>query len=324
VNVVEKGAVGDNSTDNADLLQALVDAAEPGTVFYFPRGIYRLTKSLDFSGLSNFSLIGEVQTARGIYGATIIGAVNGPLIDIDYGTGAGTFRIYSLNVANDSRSGGTAIYTKNAVLASFERVSSGGASGIILENPFHTSIHNAVLGSIVSEYGPGGCLIVDGGIGTSIDSADFMGCDDALRAAGPFTLYGSRFEVNVNGIVLGSDATGQAAPAYNVYLAGITMEANDISINLRDCEGCGFAGISSQGSTNAPSGQSDMGVWVEGGFNNVFAAVGMGGTYSDTAMIVDEWASNVHFANSAGWNGFSNGGTSWRIDNATTTQHAGW
>src|SRR5262249_20626682 len=50
--VTSAGAVGDAQTDDTQALQALIDAAPNGAVFYFPKGWYRVTSSLDFSRLT--------------------------------------------------------------------------------------------------------------------------------------------------------------------------------------------------------------------------------------------------------------------------------
>src|SRR5262249_4531928 len=110
---------------------------------------------------------------------------------------------------------------------------------------------------------------------------------------------------------VGVDPSGNNSLLQNASFAGISMEACDTFINAADCINSSFEGIGTQGSTNAPSGQSQTGLVVGNSQNCTFSAIGMGGTYSNAAVLVSSTASNLLFDGSSAWNGL--GGMSWNI-----------
>src|SRR5262249_13246396 len=73
VDVTAHGVVGDNLTDNAAALQALVNSSPNGTIFYFPKGGYRFYSTVDFSRLTNFAIIGDAKSLGGNDGSSLIG-----------------------------------------------------------------------------------------------------------------------------------------------------------------------------------------------------------------------------------------------------------
>jgi hypothetical protein len=81
------------------------------------------------------------------------------------------------------------------------------------------------------------------------------------------------------------------------------MEANDIAINAKDCINSSFEAIGAQGSTNAPSGLSQVGLNVGACQGCTFSAIGMGGSYTNTAVVVSSASSNLLFDACSGSNG---------------------
>jgi hypothetical protein len=94
------------------------------------------------------------------------------------------------------------------------------------------------------------------------------------------------------------------------------MEANNTFVCAADCVNCSFEGIGAQGSTNAPCGQSQAGLFVGASQGCTFSGIEMGGSYSNAAILVTSAASNLLFDACSASNGL--GGSTWVVDpNAT-------
>jgi Bacterial Ig-like domain (group 3)/Pectate lyase superfamily protein/Domain of unknown function (DUF4214) len=312
LDVTKHGLVGDGVTDDTAALQALINSATPGTVFYFPQGVYKVSATIDFSRLSSFGLVGDVSSVGGSEaGSTIVGNFAGVLIKADYGSGSGVFQIHNLNLRS-SYSVGVTLYARNAFLSSMQNVEVTGNIGIELVNPAMFSMRSVQFnGSAFYSTNIG--LLVSGGTGCTVEQCDFMGWKEGLRASGlGLAVYASRFEVNHIGMNLGVDPNGNSSPLQNASFAGLSMEANDIFINALDCINSSFEGIGIDGTTNAPSGQSQVGVFVGASNGCTFSAIGMGGSYSNAAAQVSSTASNLLFDACSASNGL--GGGTWVVD----------
>jgi hypothetical protein len=313
VDVTKHGLVGDGVTDNTAALRALINSATNGTLFYFPKGVYKVSATIDFSRLSSFSLIGAVDSCGGSQaGSTIVGTFGGIVLKVDYGNGAGTFQIRNLNLRSANAAGAVCLYTKNSILSSLQNVQVSGNIGIELVNPFMFSMRSVQFNGS-AYYGSNIGLLVSGGRGCIVEQCDFIGWREGLRAAGSgLMVYASRFEVNHIGMNLGVDPNGNSSPLMDSSFAGISMEANDHHIIVQDCANCSFAGIGTQGSSNAPSGMTIDGLVVHTCQDCTFSAIGMGGAYSYASIIVSNAASNLLFDDCSASNGL--GGNTWAVD----------
>jgi hypothetical protein len=306
VDVTQHGVLGDRKTDDTAALQALINASAPGTIFYFPRGVYIVSATIDFSRLSSFSIVGDAAAVAGGYnGSTITGGFSGTLINVDYGSSAGTFHISNINI--EQGIGGVGLYARNAVLSSIQNAEFTGHVAMYLENPFKVSIQSVDF--------PGGfpttdiALQINGGYGCTLENGDFLGWGEGLRIGGAtaFAVYSSRFESNNIGMNLGIDPAGNVSTITGCSFQGISMEANNYHIVAASCRNSLFAAIGTQGSTNAPAGLSIIGMQVQDVHDSTFASIAMGGAYSNTAQRVLSIGTNLLFTDCSAWNGSQSG-----------------
>ena len=293
VDVTTRGLIGNGTTDNTTALRSLISTASPGAVFYFPKGVYRVSATIDFSRLSSFRLLGDMYTFSGNPGgSTIIGEFGAPLIKADYGTGAGTFQINNIALRSANSPGGAALFARNAVLSSLRNVKVTGRTGVHLVNSAYTALRSVTFYGNSAEIG----VLVEGGVGNTIENAELMGLKEGVRATGRnLSVYASRLEVNRTGLNLGRDANGNTSALRYASIAGISMEANDVAIDVANCDNCSFAGIMHQGSTGSPSGQSQVGLRVGASRNSVFYASQMTSSYRESPIVVSGLASNWSF-----------------------------
>ena len=308
VDVTAHGVVGDNLTDNAAALQALVNSSPNGTIFYFPKGVYRLYSTVDFSRLTNFAIIGDGKSVGGsVDGTSIIGYFSpGPLIKANYASTGGTFHIRDVNL----RSYDTAFASQNAVSSSIENVNIVGNIGIRLDNPVQVSLRsvnfdpNVDIRSVSLVGNNNLALVINGGHDNWLEQINAVGYQEAIRATGDhLNVLSSRFEVNHIGLNLGVAPDGSIAPLTNSTFAGITEEANDTGFNLANVQNSYFKSISGQGSSNAPTGMSITGIAIGDLSKNVtFAATEFGGDFTQQTLLVAPNADTIRFADTAFWN----------------------
>ena len=324
VDVTAHGVVGDNLTDDAAALQALVNSSPNGTIFYFPKGVYRLDSTVDFSRLTNFAIIGDHGPSGGsLDGSSLVGYFSsGPLIEANYASTGGTFHISDVSLRSV---GNTAFASQNAVSSSIENVNIVGNIGIRLDNPVQVSLSSVNFNPLVdprsvSLVGNNNlALVINGGHDNWLEQITVLGFQEAIRATGDnLHVFSSRFEVNHIGLNLGVAPDGSMAPLTNSTFAGITEEANDIGFNLADVQNSYFESITGQGSSNAPTGMSITGIAVGDLSKNVtFAATEFVGNFTQQSLLVAPNADTIRFADTAFGNTL--GGQSTVIQNATTT-----
>jgi len=308
LDVTKYAVVGDSNTDDTAALQALINGAAPGTTFYFPQGVYKVSATIDFSKLSSFSFIGDVASQGGSYnGSTILGYFAAPLLKADYGSGAGTFHISNINLQSSWNSGSVALYARNAVLSSLQNVQIHGNTGIDLENPFKVSLRSvSISGPSLPSSNVG--LNIHGGYGCTVESGNFTTLNNGILAGGTTNLavYATRFETNNIAMNLGVDASGSPSTLLGASIQGISQEANNYHIICVSVLNSLFAGIDGDGTTSA-AGAAVIGMLVEDTHGSTFASIGMGGAYSSTAQRVLSTASNLYFTDCLAGNGSSNG-----------------
>ena len=300
VDVTEHGVVGDASTDNAKALQALIDASKNAAIFYFPRGIYKVRATLDFSRLTNFGLIGDLKAIGGENRCSMIfGEFSGPLIKANYSATGGAFHIRDIYL----RSWDTVVHSTNPVGATVENAEIIGTVGILLNNPVNVSLRslnfdpNVDIRHVPLTGNANLGIVLNGGHDNNLEEVNVMGYLEGVRATGDrLFMYASRFEVDHVGLNLGILPDGTAGTLTNSTFSGITFEANDTGINLANCKNCFLSTISGQGSSNAPTGMSQIGINVLECNNVTFSAVEFGGDFTNVAGFVSGAASNILFS----------------------------
>jgi hypothetical protein len=308
IDVTTKGVVGDGSTDNAPALKALIDGAAPGTVFYFPHGVYKVGSTLDFSRLATFTLLGDVRSMAGnTNGSTIAGSFgDAPLLRMDYGSGAGTFQLRSLNLTG----GSDAVFARNAVLSNIQDVqTSAGNFGIHLENPFMVSMRTAV--------NNGSGIAINGGMRATVEVQTVFGGSDGVRMTGTgHALFASHYESNSNAAIsLGVDPDGKPAPLLHASVAGVWTAANVLNITMSMCQECSVSAMLSSGLHD-----SKVGLTIDDVHDTTFAGISVGGAYeSNPAILIKSKASNLLFADVNGYNGAtSDGAVGWLVESGAT------
>lgn len=275
INVKDFGALGNNSHDDTSNIQAAVNvaiAAGGGTVF-FPVGIYKITApGINVGDASSFSI---TLLGAGGFASQLLGNFNGFIIDRNQtisGT-PGLRNIYNLDIKNIHATGGCIRWIGNdgGDIASC-RVQ--GKFGILIgqNQPSDTCFSTTVRSCLVN--GPN-FPIVAGSIGimmgpeTIVAGCSIVNFENGIRAYGSgISISGCRIEVNTVGIFLGKDFSSTFFQVTAGHISGCTLEANDIAIQMFICSGVTIAGITVQGSTNAPSGESINGIRFDNGNNN--------------------------------------------------------
>jgi hypothetical protein len=324
LDVSTQGITPDDPADKTALLQALIDSAADGTVFYFPHGIYPCTQ-LDFSRLKSFSIVGDAHGGGGIRdGSSILGT-----IIANYGGGAGSFQMRDLNLF-----GG--VQATNAVLSNIQDIQ----GNVRLDNPFMVSIRSAATSSwdnAAPGYGDpsqGGSsgIIINGGMRATVEAQDIDGFYDGIRIWGVnHAIFSSRYEVQEHGgLNLGVDPDDNPAPLINASVSGVEEEANGIGINVVSCQGCSISAIFAYGHVINSGGGSVMlpdnyGLYVGNVQNTTFAGLVAGGYFYVSDIGISQSAANDFFTDVAGSNAWSDGSssiapnsTTWQIDPAAS------
>jgi hypothetical protein len=304
-NVTQYGIVGDGKTDDTAKLQALINSAKPGAIFYFPKGNYVVSATIDFSALSNFTLVGDIGVTGGAAGGSgITGNVDGALIKADYGAKAGTYHIRNLIIRNDSTSSNSiGLFTRNSILSSIQDSSIfGGSFGAEQINPFMLSMRSVIASGSIG-------LMISGGMASTVEDLRADGLNEGLRVGGAtdFALFAADLEVDGIAIDLGLDPSGNPSVVTRASIQGVSFEADGIGLDLKNCSQCFVIADGFQGHTNAatPNLIDSTGLLVEDGVHNsTFAALAIGGYYvAGPAVQVTSGASNLLFIDSAAWNG---------------------
>jgi hypothetical protein len=308
---------------------------------YLPRGMYTVSKTIDWSPLTHWGLLGDPDLDGSNFGTCFQGNVDGPIMS----AGKGKCCLRSVNIRNTNL-GTPVIQPANATAPNVPYAISGTGIGLacnstrltaelcqftavvgcqgysLWESTFNSCKFNGPSGTVapyvgkVLPYSIG--LLIWGPTGCGGDNCDFTGWGEGLRTAGAgFSLTKSRFEVNWLGMRLGADPCGTNYGFSRGFFAALSMEANDRHIVAQDIGYCAFSGIGTQGSTNAPSGLSTTGLQIVYAHHCTFGAIGMGGTYSGNAIQVDDHASNdLVFQGVQAWSG--NVPSSWSIGKTNT------
>jgi hypothetical protein len=271
-NVKDFGAVGNGIADDTAAIQNAVDwttNVDRGVIF-FPPGQYFVSSPITFNYDGEISII-----FRGVGKASML---------------VGNFAGYILDRSTIHATGG------ERVIEDLEIVNRNASGGCIrLYGGIHSELRNCrltafiganVMSTIVRNIqcvGPN----TPGSIGIYVEtmahlySCDVVGFEHGARVRnGPFTVMGSRFEVNSVGLMLGMDSAGVDNTAANIFVGSSSFEANGVGIYLYHAVTALIGGVSIQGSASAPGGQSQYGVRVRAVDSVNIYGLGVGGNFS--------------------------------------------
>jgi hypothetical protein len=320
VDVTTYGVVGDSTTDNAITIQDMIDGAANGTIFHFPKGVYRVSKTLDFSRLTDFGLVGDVRAIGGSRATSmLLGEFAAPLIKVAYGSMGGKFRVRDMYL----RSSDTVLASENAVDATVENVEVTGNVGLSFANPVRVALRSlnfdpqVDIRNVPLTGNNNLAIVLSGGHDNILEQVDVLGWQEGVRATGDrLTIFASRFEVNHTALNLGIAPDGTPGKLSNAAFSGVTFEANDTALNLANCQTCFFAALSGQGSSNAPTGGSVVGINIDASSNVTFSSTQMGGDFSQAGLFVSAAAQQIVFSDTGIGN---SSGPGQLIQNSTTT-----
>lgn len=121
--------------------------------------------------------------------------------------------------------------------------------------------------------------------GARINACDITGFGEGVRHYGfNVSMSACRFEICGTGVRSGIGRNGSAELVDRSHYDGLTLEANDIGMDIHSFTGT-MNGIAIQGSSNAPSGQSTHGVIIRDG-RACLSSFRFVGQFSEAAMDV--------------------------------------
>lgn len=278
-NVKDFGAKGDNSTDDTIAIQAAIDSVKvTGGEVYFPIGIYKVSATINVTPLKCIKLRGDGMQFSS---TLIVGYVPGDLVYLN--SNFGPFYISGLAFRNRSTDARSALHVENLTNGVIEwcLFASSGAYGIYANyNIFTLTIRDCK----INGAGFTGIGILTSSH-TNIQSCDISGWNEGIRAYGTtVNITGCRTEVNRIGFNLGMKEDGTYWSLSRSIISGNSFEANDIAIAINAAQYCTFTGMGMQGSTVAPSGQSQIGMYVRHAQWCSFSSLGVWGNYSDKGV----------------------------------------
>lgn len=285
-NIRDYGAVGDGITDDGAAIQAAIDACGEREWLHVPEsigGYWVGTTTLD-SGGKPLTLRGEGQgRAANIYGggSFIFGQPTGPIFRSLY-PGQGC-TIVDIGFCNRNTAGTGLELSGNMVTV--DRVSMHAYNGI----RFATSTFSGALRSVHVRWS-GSTL---GSVGVALqghallNAADIVGFDTGIRACGIGNdIRSCRIEVNKTGIQLGVKPDGSNIGINATVIDGLSLEANDIGIDMKVAATTTIRSVLIQGSANSPSGGSKIGVVAANAQFCTFEQIMCNGSFSDASIRV--------------------------------------
>lgn len=282
VNVKDFGATGNGTTDDTGAIQAALNFAMPtGKEVFVPSGTYLITSSLVIGHASTQYLV----RIRGQgYSSKFTANFSGYVLDRSASVSLiveGPHYIDDLYIANSHASGSG---------INFVGFVGGRLSGLRIEaKSYGIFAWGNAFSLIIS-----GCRILGTGTGYGIASGgvtildcDIVGWAEGVRIGGVgVAIVGGRYEVNGIGILLGKTPAGADYATTRVSITGVSMEANDIAIDLPHVGYTFIGGVGIQGSTNAPSGQSQYGIRILGAGATIISTSGTSGSFSNAAIYI--------------------------------------
>lgn len=294
VNVLTAGVVGDGITDDTAAIQAIVNAVPPRETLYFPTGHYKLTNTID-CGSKGLTIKGDGKgRPLSFYGggSAFVGSVNGPLWKVQYPASGVDF--LDLGFSNTHASGTGLWVGGNSIV--LDRLAISAYRGIWAPaNTFTLGIRN--IQAVWNGNTPGSVGIQTAGH-CKTEAVDVVGYDHGIRACGiGVDIRSARVEVNKIGLALGIDSTGTNTGLIGSVVEAVSLEANDTALVLYSATACTFKGIITQGSVNAPAGQSAYGLQVNNGPFCEFSSCLFNGAYSGASVRVLNQFNSMKFSN---------------------------
>jgi hypothetical protein len=299
-NVLDFGADPTGATDSTAAIQAAVcwegcvSNSNRGTI-YFPCGTYKIGGGgvgVSFANAGSIIFRGEGSCSF------LTAGFAGYVLDRDGSGGStpGPRIIENLNCKNASTAAGSGCFRilgndvaeiRDCNVQAHVGIAIGGVEPS--DTSFDTSVRNCqIIGLGTEEAGSIGVMM---GPETSVYDSAIVNFENGIRAYGAgVKIIGNRIEVNKTGIFLGQDIAGHSFSVSGGLISPISMEANNIGIDVFICNACWIGGFTVQGSTNAPAGASVYGIKYENGNNNTFENIIMS---SDTSS----YTSNGFYVN---------------------------
>ena len=284
LNVKDFGAKADGATDDTAAINAAMRTIKNtgGGTLFFPRGIYRITSTLDFGTRGNVvpvvHVIGEgIRPGSESLGTVIKGDFAGDLVKFN----TTSVLIRGIHFVMGPL-GMSAIRIEGSVNAVVEwiQITSRGAYGLFAYDNFSLNIRNIKLNG---NHNAGIGLYTSGHV--LIEASDITGWNEGIRASGATAnIIGSRLEVNKTALRLGVNEAGSNVALSRSLISGNSLEANDIGIELNSVNNTVLSGMGMQGSSNAPSGMSKIGLLVGSVNDVVFSGMTINGSFSDAAI----------------------------------------
>ena len=338
INVKDYGAVGDNSHDDTSAIQAAINAAATQasqfgafTLIYFPAGTYKVTAAITFGNNANLKGIfisgdgpgSRLQGSVTYDGSTLgSGYVLSSTLNV---ANSGPIKIADLAVVNTQtgvNTGAIMLLTpipgiiENCFIEGFQAINlvGGGAAG----NP-STQVKNCTVNCSAAYSAGNHSFAISMSNGHQVIGCDAGGFDNAIRMTNSgCTVIGGRYEANNIAINVGIDDTGSTIQASNVFIAAVSMEANQIGINVNSGGNITIVSVNPSGTTGAHSGVSTTGIDLTNAVGTTLICSGGGGLFSNAAVVLPNNVSNITCINCTPNNGSSSGasGVVWSGGNA--------
>lgn len=283
LDVTTCGVPTDGKSDCLPALQAITAQLQPTgqALLHFPAGRYTLSGTLDLSAIPFVRLRGDgcVGTNRG---TVLCGNFAGDLIkQIAPGP---SLRFIADDVAFVNP-GGTALHLEGQLMPSLIRCNLAGQIG--LDTP--AQCFDPVIDGCRFLAPKGGQigLRLCGLTNARVSSCYWAGWQEGARLSGTaLTMESCRFETNAIGLRLGLNSDGSKWTLGRAVFAGLSMEANDVAVDLVSARSCTIQGVTILGTTNAPSKQSKLGIDDHGSSNGTFKSIDIAGGFTQAAVNV--------------------------------------
>ena len=297
LNVMDFGAIGDGVADDRAAIQAAINQASvgPETRVFIPgtSAHYKVGAPLLVNKVTN----GGVKIEGDGYASEVRGNFEGFVLDRYPSTVAtsGPYSIEHIKIRN-THVLGSGVRLTNFIGGVLSRLvvqaNKIGISGEL--NTFGLSVESC---RVISAGCPTGSVGILAGGHSDVRLCDVAGWDEGAGTFGVNSnVCGCRIKVNRTGIFAGKNAAGLGHATSRSAIDGNSFEANDIAINLDHVGECFVAANGIQGSANAPSGMSRVGIKLRAVAGLVLAASSARGAFSEVAIAFDPHTAPVRTA----------------------------